>query len=329
MIELSRRNMLAGAAVVTAAGPLGISAPVLAAAPPAGKQNAGFYRTKLGTLELTVVTDGVRVFPLPDTFVRNAKKDEVNAALRAAFMKPDEMVIPFNPTVVNTGSKLVLIDTGSGPGALAQTKGAVGQCHGNLAAAGIQASAIDTVIISHFHGDHINGLLTADGKPAFTNAEVMVPAAEWAFWMDDANMGKAPEAAQAAFKNARRVFGALGNKVTQYQGDKELVPGITSVSTPGHSPGHTSFVIASGDQSLFWQADVTNAPALFVRNPGWHVMFDMDGPAAEATRRKVYDRLAADRQMMAGFHFPFPAIAHIEKDGNGFRPVPVAWNPSI
>lgn len=184
-------------------------------------------------------------------------------------------------------------------------------------------------IISHFHGDHINGLLTADGKPAFANAEVMVPAPEWAFWMDDATMGKAPEAAQAAFKNARRVFGALGNKVTQYQAEKELVPGITSVATHGHTPGHMSFTIASGDQSLFWQADVTNNPALFVRNPGWHAMFDMDGPAAEATRRKVYDRLAADRQMMAGFHFPFPAIAHIEKDGNGYRPVPVAWNPSI
>ena len=178
------------------------------------------------------------------------------------------------------------------------------------------------MIISHFHGDHINGLLTADNKPAFPNAEVLVPAAEWKFWTD-------PSKADGNFANVKRVFGALGNKVTQYEGDKEVVPGITAVSTPGHTPGHTSHLLSSGNASVMVQADVTNHPALFARNPGWRVMFDMDGAMAEETRRKLYDRLAADGRQMQGFHYPFPASGFVEKDGTGYRVVPVAWNPVI
>jgi glyoxylase-like metal-dependent hydrolase (beta-lactamase superfamily II) len=214
----------------------------------------------------------------------------------------------------------------------AQSKGALGQFHSNLAAAGIERSAVDTVIISHFHGDHINGLLTADGKPAFEKAEVMVPAVEWKFWSDDANMAKAAAGSplEGNFKNVRRVFGALGNKVTQYDAGKEVVPGITAVATPGHTPGHTSHVVASGNDKVMVQADVTAAIAiLFVRNPGWHAVFDMDGNVAEATRRKLYDMAATDRMMIQGFHWSFPGLGHIEKDGTGYRLVPVPWSPTI
>ena len=166
MTELTRRTLLTGAAAATAL-PMTAALPARAAAPPAGKQAPGFYRYKVGTLEVTVVTDGARTFPLPDGFITNAKKDDINAALAAAFMEKDKMTIPFSPIVVNTGSKLVLIDTGNGEAAHAQSKGAVGQLNSNLAGAGIDRNAIDTVVISHFHGDHVNGLLTADSKPAF------------------------------------------------------------------------------------------------------------------------------------------------------------------
>jgi glyoxylase-like metal-dependent hydrolase (beta-lactamase superfamily II) len=329
MIELSRRNLLAGAAAATALSSLSSNGSVLAAAPPAAKQANGFYRYKLGAFEVTVVTDGARVGPLADNFVRNAKKDDVNAALQAGFQNKDELTIPFNPNVINTGSKLVAIDTGLGLGVFAQSKGKMGQYQSNLAASGIDAKAIDVVIISHFHGDHINGLLTADNKPAFPNAEIMVPAPEWAYWMDDGTMSRAAAGLQGNFKNVRRVFGALGNKVTKYDDNKELAPGIVSLFTPGHTPGHSSHVVTSGSSSVLLQADVTNIPSLFVRNPGWHAVFDMDGPMAEATRRKLYDRLAADRMLMGGYHYPFPAMAHIEKDGTGYRPVPIAWNPTL
>jgi glyoxylase-like metal-dependent hydrolase (beta-lactamase superfamily II) len=202
---------MAGAA--TALTPIVAYSPARAAAPPAGKQVPGWYRYKVGTIEVTAVTDGARTTPIPDNYISNANKDAINAALGALYFEKDKLTTPFTPIVVNTGSKLVVIDTGLGPNMFEQSKGAVGQFHTNLAAAGIDRNAVDTVIISHFHADHINGLLTADSKPAFPNAEIMVPATEWAYWSDDGDMSKAPAGGlvETVFKNERRVFGTLGN----------------------------------------------------------------------------------------------------------------------
>jgi glyoxylase-like metal-dependent hydrolase (beta-lactamase superfamily II) len=332
MTELSRRHLLSAAALAGAAGalaPLVGTAPAKAAAPPVGKQAASWYRYKIGDMEVTVVSDGSRPGPLADNFVQNAKKEDVNKALEAAFMEKDKLTIPFNPVVVNTGGKLVAIDTGLGAGAFAQSKGAMGQYHTNLVAAGLDVKNIDMVVISHFHGDHIGGLVGADGKPAFANAEILVPAAEWAYWTDEGNASRAPEGLKGGFATVKRVFDALGNKVTKYEGGKELAPGITAVSTPGHTPGHTSHLLSSGNSKVMLQADVTNVPYLFVRNPGWHAVFDMDGKMAEETRRKLYDQLAADRTMVQAYHYPFPSVAYVEKDGSGYRAVPAPWNPSL
>ncbi len=236
----------------------------MSAAPPAGTQAPGWYRYKVGSIEVTVVTDGARAFPLSDTFVRNVPKAEVNKALEAGYTAKDNVWVPYTPIVVNTGAKLVVVDTGLGQALFAQSKGAVGQFGSNLAAAGIDRNQVDTVIISHFHGDHINGLLMADNKPTYPNAEIMVPAAEWKYFTDDGEMSKAAGNAlvEGAHKNARRVFDALGRKVTQYEPGKELVPGITSMATYGHTPGHTSHVIASGNAKVLVQADVSNTPTV-------------------------------------------------------------------
>jgi glyoxylase-like metal-dependent hydrolase (beta-lactamase superfamily II) len=312
-------------------GPLNGLSPARAAAPLAGKQVQGWYRYKVGSFEVTAVTDGARTFPLADTFVKNASKDQVNATLAALFMEKDKLTFPYTPIVVNTGSKLVVIDTGLGPTMYEQSKGAVGQFQTNLAAAGTDRNAVDVVIISHFHGDHINGLLTADSKAAYPNAEIMVPATEWTYWLDDGNMSKAAAGSplEGNFKNIRRVFSALDKKVTQYDAGKELVSGIKPIATPGHTPGHTSFVVSSGSASVMMQVDVTAAAALlFVRNPGWYAV-DMDGPLAEETRRKLYDMAAADKMPIQGFHFPFPALGYIEKDGSGYRLVSAPWNPVL
>jgi glyoxylase-like metal-dependent hydrolase (beta-lactamase superfamily II) len=332
MIELSRRNLLtsAAAAGVAATTPLAATLPAMAAAPPTGTQAPGFYRYKVGTHEVTVVTDGSSTFPLPDTFVVNKKKDEVNAALGAVFMDKDKMTIPYSPIVVNTGAKLVVLDTGTGEANFERSKGTAGQFQNNLKAAGIDRNAVDVVVISHFHGDHINGLLMADNKPAFPNAEIMVPAAEWKYFMDDGEMAKqTTDRMKGVFAGARKVFDAFGRKVTQYDAGKEVAPGITAVSTPGHTPGHMSHVVASGSSKLYVQADVTNHPALFVRNPGWHAFFDHDAKMAEETRRKVYDMLVAERMMVQGFHYPFPALAYVEKSGDGYRETMVPWNPAL
>ncbi len=325
MSNLSRRSVLGGAAAASAAAALSPVVPVQAAAPPAGKQAPGFYRYKVGAFECTQVTDGIAQFPFQEGFVRNVKKEEVSKALQAAYLPGDKMTILFNPMTVNTGSKLIVIDTGysdKGPKT-------AGLFHANLAAAGIDRKAVDIVIISHFHPDHINGLLDSSGASAFPNAEIKVPAAESAFWMDDGNMSKAQGPLLGAFQNVRRVMGPVAKQISKYDWNKEIAPGITAIPTTGHTPGHTSFVIASGNSKLLVQSDVTNNPFLFLRNPGWHVQYDMDGPKAEETRRRFLDMAAAEKTLVAGFHFPFPSLGYVEKDGPGYRLVPIAWQPVI
>jgi glyoxylase-like metal-dependent hydrolase (beta-lactamase superfamily II) len=329
-MELTRRHALAGAAAI-AATPLLPSMPVRAAAPATDQQAPSFYRYKVGDIQVTVVSDGKNVFKLEDSFITNAKKDEVNAALEKAFLPRDIFTIYYGPLVINTGGKLVVIDTGNGPVAKVNSKGANGLFIANMAAAGFDPKDIDMVVISHFHGDHVNGLLAADGTPAFPNAEILVPATEWKFWMDDGEMSRASGARMTGlFKNNRNIFeAALKKKVTPYEWGKEVAPGLLAVETAGHSPGHTSYVLSSSSDRVFIQSDVTNNPNPFATNPGWHAFFDQDGGMAEKTRRRVYDMVVAEKLQLQGFHYPFPGLANIEKDGNGYRVVPVPWNPTI
>ena len=329
MTTLTRRHLLSGAGAAGAALALSsVAAPVptYAAAPPVGKQAAGVYRLKVGAFEVTQLSDGVRSFPMPDAFVKNIPKAQALAAFEAAYLPKDVVTIPFNPTVVNTGSKLVLIDTGYGSGGLP----ASGQLPDAMAAAGIDAKAIDIVLISHLHPDHVLGLKSADGGNAFPNAEIKVHAAEWAYWMNDENMSKAPEGMMKTFFGAtRKAFAGLGDKVTKYEWDKEVAPGITSIAAPGHTPGHSAFAIASGSGRLLVQSDITNVPEPFLRNPDWHIMFDMDPQVSVQTRRKFHDMAAAEKVLIAGFHFFFPSLGYVEKDGTGYRLVPVPWNSTI
>ena len=276
------------------------------------------------------MSDGTGKFKFTDNHVINKTRADVNAALASAFYEPDLMTTPYNPVVVNTGTKLVAIDPGVGEAAFATSKGATGQFQTNLTAAGFERSAIDVVLISHFHGDHINGILGADGRLAFPNAEVMVPAAEWKFFMDDGEMSRAaPGRMQDVFKNLRRVFDAIGRKVTTYEAGKEVVSGLTAVATPGHSAGHNSHIVSSGKASLYIQADVTHVPFLFARHPDWHAFYDQDPAIAEATRRKVYDMLAAERMPVQGFHYPFPSLAHVERAGTGYREIAMQWQTAL
>jgi glyoxylase-like metal-dependent hydrolase (beta-lactamase superfamily II) len=170
MIDVSRRSLVTGVATIGTASAFGSMPIARAAAPAAGKQNAGWYRYKVGDFEVTVVTDGMNTNPLSDAYVSNAPKADVNTTLEADFLAKDKVTHAYTPVVINTGSKLVAIDTGLGLGMFEQSKGAVGQYHSNLQAAGIDRNAVDVVIISHFHGDHINGLVGPENKPAFPNA---------------------------------------------------------------------------------------------------------------------------------------------------------------
>jgi glyoxylase-like metal-dependent hydrolase (beta-lactamase superfamily II) len=329
-MTLTRRAVLASTAL--AATPL--AAPSLAqtstpsstsaTGTTAGAQAPGFYRYKVGDIEVTAIQDGFARRPL-EGFVRNAELPQVQQAMQDAFLPNDALPISFTTLVLRQGNTLTLIDTGNGDLGAPTS----GQWMKNFRAAGFEPAQVTNVVISHFHGDHINGLRLKDGTAVFPKAEVMVPEAEWAFWMDEARMNQAPEAMKPAFQGVRRVFGPIANDVKRYAMDKEVVPGLTSVAAPGHTPGHTAYILSSGSGKLMVMSDVTNHPALFVRNPDWSAVFDMDADQARATRRKMLDMAAAERAQVAFYHAPFPATGFIAKEGNGFRFVPVQWSSGV
>lgn len=329
MTQLTRRHMLLGGAAAGAAAAIAPHLavhPAHAAAPPVGRQAAAFYRTKVGDFEVTQIADGARTFPMPDGFVRNIAKEQALAAGEAAYMPKGMVTVPFNPVVINTGSKLVLIDAGFGPDAGAP----VGLLVSHMAAAGIDPKAIDIVILSHLHPDHCNGIRGKAGL-TFPNAEIKAPAADWAFWMSDDNMAKAQDNAmmKGYFANTRTVFAGLADRVTRYDWGQEVAPGITALDTSGHTPGHTSFAVQSGAGKMLVQSDVTNIPEFFLRNPEWHVAFDVDPAKAVQTRRRFYDMAAAEKTLISGFHFSFPSMGYVEKDGTNYRLVPVRWAPVL
>jgi glyoxylase-like metal-dependent hydrolase (beta-lactamase superfamily II) len=335
MIDVTRRKLLAGAATASAAAAAGgvfSITPAHAEAPPVGKQAPSFYRYKVGDFEVTVVSDGVNRQKWPANFVTNAKPEEVQAALKASFIDTETFNNTYTPIVVNTGRNLMVIDTGVGEAAREPSKGLTGNLLTNMVAAGIDPKSVDTVIISHYHGDHVNGLLRADNSPAFPNAVIRVPGQEHKYWMDDGEMSKqSSDRMVGHFKNNRRVFTnpEIAKRLQPYETGKEIVPGVTAMATNGHSFGHHSQIVSSGNKSLFVQGDVTHVPYLFARNPGWHLAFDQDPQIAEATRRKVYDMLAAEQMMVQGFHYPFPGHAFIEKTPTGYREHYALWSTTL
>jgi glyoxylase-like metal-dependent hydrolase (beta-lactamase superfamily II) len=325
MTDITRRALLAVSGLGAAAVLPLAAAPATAAAPASGQQAPGVYRYRIGSYELTALHDGTWFRPIDDKFVKNAAWADVQKALADNFLPTDKLPIPFTALIVNTGAKLVLIDTGTA-GQLAPTAPGIGP---SLAAAGVDPKAVDVILISHFHPDHINGIKTKEGQKVFPNAEIHVAAPEWAFWMDDARMNAAPESARPAILNARRIFSDIAKEVKRFEPGAELAPGITSVAAFGHTPGHTAFAIASGNQSMLVLGDTTNHPWLFVRNPEWQAVFDTDGAMAAETRRKLLDRAAADRMLVQGYHFPFPASGYIARRGTGYDLVPVMWQPAL
>jgi glyoxylase-like metal-dependent hydrolase (beta-lactamase superfamily II) len=278
------------------------------------------HRYKIGDIEVTVLSDGFRQVPVNDKYLVNASPEELAKALADAGQPTDKMKNTYSPIVLTTGGKKVLFDTGNGEAASVESKGERGTLNANLKAAGIERSAIDVVVISHFHADHVNGLLMPDNSPAFPNAEIKVPEVEWKFWMDDGEMSRASKGRMTElFQNNRRVFDTLKRKVTPYAWDKEIAPGVMAVGTPGHSIGHTSYVVTSGGKTVYVQSDVCNNYAVFAPYPDWHGFFDQDPVKTAETRKRVYDMLAAEKLPVQAYHFPFPALASIEKAGSGYR----------
>jgi glyoxylase-like metal-dependent hydrolase (beta-lactamase superfamily II) len=322
---INRRDVFIGGGAATVAYLAGSFAPLIAQnAPNFGAPSVvqvGFRKQKLGDMEVIALNDGVARRPLAAEFVRNAPMAEVQALLKSQNLPTDYIDIPFTAFLIVAGNRRVLMDTGFADNGGSTT----GRLMANLNAAGFKAEDIDTVILSHYHGDHINGVRNKAGQLVFPKAKIMVPTVEHAFWMDDARMAAAPEAMKGAFQNVRRVFSGIPtDQLMQFEPSKEVLPGISSVAAFGHTPGHTLFRVESKGEKFAYLADLTNIPEIFARNPDWAVQFDMNADAARDTRRKMFEMVVNEKMLAGGFHFPFPAFGRVEKLGSGYDFKPVA-----
>jgi glyoxylase-like metal-dependent hydrolase (beta-lactamase superfamily II) len=325
---ISRRDLMVGGGAAAAAYMAGSFMPLIAQnAPNFGAPSVvqvGFRRQQMGDMEIIALNDGVVRRPLAAEYVRNAPLAEVQALLRSQNLPTEYVDIPFTAFLVVMGNRKILIDTGFADNGAPTT----GRLVSNLNAAGFKVTDIDTVILSHYHGDHINGVRNKAGQLVFPNAKIMVPSVEHKFWMDDARMAAAPEAMKGAFQNVRRVLGGIpADQLVQFEPGSDIIKGATglkSIAAFGHTPGHTLFVAQSYRFQFAYLADLTNVPQLFARNPDMAVVFDMDANAARDVRRKVFEMMVQDNITAGGFHFPFPAFGKMEKLGNGYDFKPVA-----
>jgi glyoxylase-like metal-dependent hydrolase (beta-lactamase superfamily II) len=321
MSNQTRRDLLVMTTLAAGATALGATS-AWAQGARTGEGAPPVFRYKIGSFEVMPILDGIRSFPLPPTFVANADIEDVQTALSEA-MRPEGIIEnPFTPTLIRTSDKLVLIDTGNGPQDGASP---VGHLVENMRQTGMPPEQVDLVIISHFHPDHIAGLKTADGEAMFPNAEVAVPEREMAFWLDEAKESRAAEGRRPNFALARRMFGDDVLSVRTYDDGDEITPGITAVAAYGHSPGHMAFRIESDAQQLLLLSDAAHLPFLFVRNPDWALMFDMDPETARESRRRLLEEAATDHVLVAGYHWGFPNVGHIRRTGDGYELVRMPW----
>jgi glyoxylase-like metal-dependent hydrolase (beta-lactamase superfamily II) len=315
MTSLTRRGALAAGTGLLAAGALSGAARAQGAAAVPPPPTLPFHRSRLGALEVTVVNDGASWRPdATRGVVVNAQPEEVARVLAEQGITNPVLPNSWNVTLVRTGGQTVLIDTGRGA--------ANSEMLANLRAVGVDPARIDLVVATHFHGDHIGGLLASDGSAAFPNARIAVPAREWAFWTDAGEESRAPENRRGGFALTRRAFAPYAGRVTQLAVGAEVAPGIRSVATNGHSPGHTSYLLHDDAQQLMVIGDVATSAELFLPRPDWYPGFDQDPPAAVATRRALLDRLATDRIPFVGYHFAMPGLGRVERAGTGYRFVP-------
>jgi glyoxylase-like metal-dependent hydrolase (beta-lactamase superfamily II) len=287
----------------------------------AGAQAPGVYRLKVGAFEVTVLSDGNLPFQRELFSGDPARAEQL---LHDAFMPKQGATTSVNAWLVNTGGKLVLVDAGAsthfGP--------TLGRLPRNLATAGHQPDEIETVIITHMHPDHIPGLVSADKKIVFKNATVHVGADEYAFWTSDEIYAKAPDEAKPFFDLARMAIKpyADAGKVQTYKDGSQILPGFTAGLAPGHTVGHSTVRVSSGDRDLLIWGDIVHCAALQFAEPDRSIAYDIDPAMAIASRKKVFDMVATDRLLFAGAHLPFPGLGNTVKSGTGYAYVPLLYS---
>ena len=317
MSKLTRRDMIVSAGWATALGMttrLAID-PAWAQKTPAPA--VGFYKYKVGAAEVTAIYDGIFEKPHDPGFFKNASVDETKAALVKGGLPPDFVSIPITVVVVKIGDKLILCDSGTGS-QLGGAETTAGRLAAGMTAAGIDPTKISTILLSHFHPDHIFGLMEkGTNKPIYPNAELVVNEVEYNWWTEAGRVEKLPDARKGLGTRIQAVFPTWKN-FRLVKGEVEVTPGIRFVAAPGHTPGHTAFHLSSGNEQLMISNDTAYVPALSAAHPEWRGFFDQDGDMAEVSRRKLLDRVIAEKMNICGYHFPFPGVGTFEKDGTGY-----------
>jgi glyoxylase-like metal-dependent hydrolase (beta-lactamase superfamily II) len=307
--------------LVALIAPCFVVAAANAAAPQQKTQAPGYYRMMLGDFEITALSDGT-VDLKPKELLTRTTPAHVGQMLARSF---ETEIVPtsVNAFLINTGDKLILVDTGAaklfGP--------TLGNLLSNLAAAGYKPEQVDAVLITHMHPDHVGGLV-ADGKIAFPNATVHADQRDAAFWLSSAELDKAPAAMKGFFQGAAASLNPYvgAGKLKTFDGSTDLFPGIRAVAAPGHTPGHTTYVIESKGEKLVLWGDLMHVAAVQFPEPAVTIAFDTDSPAAARERAKAYADAAKGRYLVAGAHLPFPGIGHLRADGKGYAWVPVDYN---
>jgi glyoxylase-like metal-dependent hydrolase (beta-lactamase superfamily II) len=314
--DLSRRDVVTG---LSAAGVAALSAPAFAKAPLLNTQAPGFYRFKIGSIEATVVSDGPLDLgaPQPDIF-KGVGKDEFAKLLADNYLPADKVRLEQNTLVLNTGDKLVLIDTGTGAQKLMGPD--TGKFLANLKAAGIDPKDIDAVALTHPHPDHCWGLIGEDNAKVFPNAQVYMSEDDFNFWTD---VSKAPNDMLKGFiEGTRKQLLPLRERIEFFKDGQEFITGIQAISAPGHTVGHTVFMISSQGKSLCNTGDLAHHHVIPLERPRLEFAFDTDGRQGAATRIKMFGMLAAQRIPILSYHFPWPGVGYLAKQGEGFRYYP-------
>jgi glyoxylase-like metal-dependent hydrolase (beta-lactamase superfamily II) len=289
-------------------------------APKLSRSQAGFYRLKIGEVDLIALSDGTVPLPTLDVLT-DVQPGEVERLLAAAFQKPllDASV---NAYLIVPGSRLVLVDTGAG-----ELYGpTLNKLPASLAAAGYKPEQITDILITHIHTDHSGGLMDGD-RQVFPNAVVHVDRREIDFWLSPANLQQAEEGRKKYFREAAaKVKPYLdAGRVKAFNGDTQLFPGIRAIASPGHTPGHSFYALESkGEKIVFW-GDIMHVAEAQFPNPSITITFDVDSKAAAARRRRAYADAAKSGYLVAPAHVSFPGIGHLRADGNGYRWVPIPY----
>ncbi|MEL6337255.1 MAG: MBL fold metallo-hydrolase [Pseudomonadota bacterium] len=321
VFHADRRAFLAGAAAGLATGAAAL--PAVAATPQQGLLRPGLWRFSLGAFEVTSILDGaVQIDGPHPIFGQNVTQDDVAALAAQNFLPATRMEVPYTVTLVNTGSALILFDTGNGEA----RRPNAGKVVERLGILGIAPGDITHLVITHFHGDHINGLTEA-GEVTYPNAEVILGATEFDFWSNEDLLFD--DAFQSRAQLVQDKVVPLAEQARMLAPGDAVVSGIEAVNAFGHTPGHMVYHVESEGQRLLITADTANHYVMSLQRPDWHVVFDMDKEAAAATRKSVFGMVAADRIPFIGYHMPAPALGYVEPLGEGFRYVPASYQLNL